>query len=823
MSRLRLGRVVLLLVTALFAALLAPAVSAVASEDVVLADFEAADALKGATLPAPELDRATLTRAFATEGRTGMLMSAGAFQNKAGSVFPRVWLNVGSTLPDVDWTQRTYLHVSAANGSVERARIYVVVWDANEKYLLRSAFADPFGYLVFQIKVSDIAAAGVDLGKLTKIQISTERSPNPKQVYVDDIRLTDQAADVPAEQAKATPKLIAAMGLPGGIADANEALDDVRARIKPTQDAPDVALRGQATAIEERLDGYAAELGGLDNLTEARTIWSAIANERWRIKRLATLVDARVARPNAPVGLGFADSMSKVYPRDLPCDCSFAPPVLDVVRGEYESTQLVALPYGTALTNASVSARIAGRPADDLTVEAHPVYAINMVPPVEQKPANPTAYRPSIYEGWTPDPIQTARDSVTTASGDLQAFWVTVHTEQSTRPGLYPVEITLKADGIAPQQVGMRVRVWDVAIAPEPKLRTAIGHDPLAYAGPYGITDPNEAAELVAQEYAFLGKYGLQGDNIYRSIYEQTPPSVESLRKIDEEGGGLRQFNIWYFDPRLLDPAKPDTWAAKADELFDKIQPYVDQYRAAGFIDKAYLYCCDETGAAHTEVIRFVLTRFKERFPDIEVLTTAIDNSMGAGNGLGQLIDWWVRDVPWYDPQVIADRHAAGREAWWYLHVGNANPIPNVFVNYDPGQLRTMLGPMSFQSGVDGWLYYRVDRWYGKGLVDAGPLSPWEPRTFGNYSGDGSLLYPGPDGPIPSIRLENLRDGLEDYNLLAALRTAIDNAPPGTDLARAKHLLVATDVVHDSYEYARDPAIYRTWRNDLLAATAALL
>jgi len=32
--------------------------------------------------------------------------------------------------------------------------------------------------------------------------------------------------------------------------------------------------------------------------------------------------------------------------------------------------------------------------------------------------------------------------------------------------------------------------------------------------------------------------------------------------------------------------------------------------------------------------------------------------------------------------------------------------------------------------------------------------------------GDGVLLYPGPNGPIGSIRLANIRDGLEDYEYL---------------------------------------------------------
>lgn len=89
-----------------------------------------------------------------------------------------------------------------------------------------------------------------------------------------------------------------------------------------------------------------------------------------------------------------------------------------------------------------------------------------------------------------------------------------------------------------------------------------------------------------------------------------------------------------------------------------------------------------------------------------------------------------------------------------------------------------------------------MDRWYGHGIVDDGPFSDWDPRTFANRPGDGSLFYPGPDRPIPSIRLENIRDGLEDYNLLDALGEAIDGAPPGTDeqlIRRAKHLLGATD------------------------------
>ena len=38
-----------------------------------------------------------------------------------------------------------------------------------------------------------------------------------------------------------------------------------------------------------------------------------------------------------------------------------------------------------------------------------------------------------------------------------------------------------------------------------------------------------------------------------------------------------------------------------------------------------------------------------------------------------------------------------------------------------------------------------------------------------NGAGDGVLFYPGTDGPLSSIRLENIADGLEDYELFRRL------------------------------------------------------
>ncbi|MBN2642048.1 MAG: DUF4091 domain-containing protein [Victivallales bacterium] len=65
-------------------------------------------------------------------------------------------------------------------------------------------------------------------------------------------------------------------------------------------------------------------------------------------------------------------------------------------------------------------------------------------------------------------------------------------------------------------------------------------------------------------------------------------------------------------------------------------------------------------------------------------------------------------------------------------------------------------------------------------------------------NGDGTLIYPGPDGAIPTVRLKLLRDGLEDYEYLVMLKAAVAEVESGkkhiTDkkqwLDKAKTMLV---------------------------------
>ena len=54
-------------------------------------------------------------------------------------------------------------------------------------------------------------------------------------------------------------------------------------------------------------------------------------------------------------------------------------------------------------------------------------------------------------------------------------------------------------------------------------------------------------------------------------------------------------------------------------------------------------------------------------------------------------------------------------------------------------------------------------------IADLGAILWAGGNASAGRDGDGALLYPGPEGPLPSVRLLNIADGVEDAQLFGAL------------------------------------------------------
>ena len=111
-------------------------------------------------------------------------------------------------------------------------------------------------------------------------------------------------------------------------------------------------------------------------------------------------------------------------------------------------------------------------------------------------------------------------------------------------------------------------------------------------------------------------------------------------------------------------------------------------------------------------------------------------------------------------------------------------------------------------------------------------VTAWTPVSFRTWHGDGSLFYCDQElHPLPSIRMENYRDGMEDYAYVCLLKEAILTAEhtPGHHTADLENwidqariaLFVPDELVKDMAEYSHDPTLLHAWRDGMAEALDA--
>jgi hypothetical protein len=94
----------------------------------------------------------------------------------------------------------------------------------------------------------------------------------------------------------------------------------------------------------------------------------------------------------------------------------------------------------------------------------------------------------------------------------------------------------------------------------------------------------------------------------------------------------------------------------------------------------------------------------------------------------------------------------------------------------------------------------------------------------GTYNGDGFLFYPGAkygvEGPLASIRLEALRDGQEDYNLLNTYQKQLEELAVYYGLSQTPNV---NDIMFNIYDTLFTQTVYDTNDANLLKARKSLL
>jgi len=504
--------------------------------------------------------------------------------------------------------------------------------------------------------------------------------------------------------------------------------------------------------------------------------------------------------------IGFATAAEKIAPRAEPFDVRVSPGVsVELARNEKESVQVLVTPRRGALKKVTVT-------VSDLRSEAGDVFAARNVDCdvmgyVETKTAPPYDVA---YVGWWPDPILDFLGPVDVARGDLQSFWLRFRAPKDQSPGVYRGKLTVSAAGVRPVAFDLSVRVFNFTLPDHSPLPTAITF----FEHPSQMGGEDQWQRMKYRYADFLADYYIDYDSLYRA----GPPDFDIIKHVHDRGE-LVAFNLGNVLNGGTSEAELDAAIAK---VIDEIRPGYDKAKELGLLNHAYIYGFDERPEDQFPLLERSAEALRKAFPGVILMTTSYDHSYGL-NSVVKTIDAWTPLTPSFDPARADEARAQGKHVWWYICCGPHHPFANWFVEYPAIDARLLMGAMTAKQRPDGFLYYSLSIWNENKPIESGPFTQWNPVSWTVYHGDGSLFCSGPGGvPVPTIRLENFRDGLEDYAYVLILQDVIQKyearrslAPDEAAwLAEAKEAVeVPAGLVQSMTEFCRDPSVLYAWRN----------
>ncbi len=474
--------------------------------------------------------------------------------------------------------------------------------------------------------------------------------------------------------------------------------------------------------------------------------------------------------------------------RDRPFDGPVGVPArIELARNEYESAQVVIDAYSRNLKGVQVT--ICDLAGPDAVIPAERV-TLNRVDWVE-------THKPHYevdYAGWYPDPLMDMAP-FDVPRGRFQPVWITVHCPKDVPAGLYRGRITVKPANAPTASLPIEVKVWGFTLTDETHLKTAFALHEWQVGAWYG----DKANEMRRACQELLLAHRISPSN----IYSPTPsPNREDMASCMERG--LNAFNlgsIGSYDQRRLDDL---------DSTLKEYEPFLKEH---GWWSKGYIYGFDEVKPDHYADLKAAYGWIHERYPDVPRMCTVAPNA-----DLKGCVDIWCPLTANFVPENAARYVKDGDQVWWYICCVPAHPYANWFTDYPAADARLLFW-MNWKYHVPGFLYYAVNNWESnRKRPNRWPAGPWNAFTFDDYNGDGQLIYPGPNGPLSSIRLECIRDGIEDYEDPYLLNELTEHAR-GKDVAEARKLLaVDSRVVKSLTDFTTDPQVILSARHEIAAA-----
>jgi hypothetical protein len=449
---------------------------------------------------------------------------------------------------------------------------------------------------------------------------------------------------------------------------------------------------------------------------------------------------------------------------------------------------------GRAGTSVSLAMPIGG--VDDSTILVSGAQSVAIASPTIASPLQLKlffAHYVSVDGTPVPDALLPWDGSQRPTEKANQPLWLQVTVPAGTAPGTYGGSVVVVADGVR-RAIPLSVAVSPVTLPATNQvagsLLTAVNFSPQSYGAKvtalYGVTADQSLPGL----FDFLASYRLSPNN-WGYGNPNSGKGYTASRKwwldksgqmVSAAGEPSRFSSMWIpvsnnrWNPSTYvggrSPFKPQKWCGYLRSVrgFWQKHGWLDSY--------AYLWGMDEPGATRFKVVQQQAKTAHACFGGSHVVVTGrptAENRYLWNGGQDDVDDWVVLASRYYGEYTTPSQHVSratqnlrlidaarrrGKQIWAYTYDAGSHSTPG-FTATEPLSDPRLFVDWTALEGITGLLYGQGTTTYSKG-------NPLEAND--KEKGSFVLVYPGRNGPIASARLEVLREGIEDWEILDVAR-----------------------------------------------------
>jgi len=371
------------------------------------------------------------------------------------------------------------------------------------------------------------------------------------------------------------------------------------------------------------------------------------------------------------------------------------------------------------------------------------------------------------YVGWWPD-VLLPYWKVDVPKGQVQPLWFIVHVPEDAQAGDYQGWVEVQPEGLTASRIPLKLHVWSF-LMPKKSFLPSYHH-----------------ADFRGSRLSDEGWLNFFGWCFEHRMCPNMSQLSSSLVTRDEATGKydfspMDKFMKPYQD--VITSFRVMYGGSGTPEQRAYVRDCSEYLQGLGLLKYAFFYMEDEPAGSAVRLaeVKMQGAWMHEAAPDILRLCTTFPLE-----DLKGLVDVWCPHMGEYvSVEAIREEQAAGRHCWWYSSTYPQRPWPNKFIDYPAIDHRVMWW-LTWTHEITGYLCTEIATGWGDYEGKEATFAsmeydyqdvhvPWyiHQGYYGHVNGNHDIVFAGPDETfLSSIRAENVRDGIEDFDTFYMLRMA---------------------------------------------------